>query len=112
MNANDLPPAARLACLIEAGVAANPDLKQGRHDFLVEDGACVLGFACLGAGLSRRQVERLEGFNEAADALNVPFKMWDPGSLLKRVATMNDEGWAIAGIVNDLRVGELALVTA
>ena len=47
MNTHDLPPAAKLAALIEAGRAANPDIPQGLGNFYHQGRACALGYAAL-----------------------------------------------------------------
>lgn len=111
MNANDLPASARLAVLIEAGRAANPDLKHGRAHLLNDDGeACALGFACLAAGATRETI-RLRPYC-IEDILGMPM-LPRRGNLLWRIAMFNDrEGSTIDGVVHALREGELAKVPA
>lgn len=58
MNMSDLPPAARLAALAEAGRAANPQIWYNPRSYVQTDfdgkilTACFLSFAALGAGYS------------------------------------------------------------
>jgi hypothetical protein len=106
MNINDLPPAAKLAALIEAGRAANPDLKLG-HGRLYDpckQEACALGYACLGAGIARNQVQQ---WGTAIRLL--PEFSWD---FQMAVATQNDRGATLDEIIQSLREGELAKVSA
>jgi hypothetical protein len=117
MNTNDLPPAAKLAALIEAGRAANPDLAHGRGHFYSssEGSACALGFAALGAGVARIKID-FDGAGESADtvegALGLPIRLFSSDALTGRVARMNDEGETIDEILFSLREGELAKVSA
>src|SRR5688572_28946699 len=93
MNTNDLPPAAKLAALIEAGRAANPDLKQN-HDTgiaLEEGGTCALGFACLASGISREVLGG--GFFLTTEAVR-HLELAD--ALAEGVYRANDQGASLA----------------
>lgn len=105
MNTNDLPPAAKLAALIEAGCAANPDLAHGRSVLLNERTACAIGFACLGNGYPREIVsEHIFGFG---------FLPEECARLAADVMRMNDVDHAsLEEICTSLREGELAKVRA
>jgi hypothetical protein len=106
MNINDLPPAAKLAALIEAGRAANPDLKHGRGAAYSADRseACALGFAAFGAGVSR----------EGAAWTTLDRIMPElTRALAYKVIAANDEGvMTLDQIIHSLREGELAKVSA
>lgn len=106
MNTNDLPPAARLAALIEAGRAANPDLKQGRGTLFNPDKgeACAIGFAKLACGVPRdtKAMQR--------DSMHALFSV--PFTICHEVVIANDRGQTIAEICTSLREGELARVPA
>ena len=105
MNTNDLPPAAKLAALIEAGRAANPDVKHGRGNLFYGGEACALGFAALGKGVSRGT---LSG-RALASALLPEY----PSSLRCAVMVRNDfAGASLDDIIRSLREGELAKVPA
>lgn len=108
MNTNDLPPAAKLAALIEAGRAANPDLKQGRGELLRPERheACALGFACLALGASRASILNFDfGFVDLEERYG--FK-----GLVDFVYKINDGGASLDEICASLREGELAKVAA
>jgi hypothetical protein len=105
MNTNDLPPAAKLAALIEAGVAANPDLSQGKVFPLMGDRACALGFACLASGMPRGLVEKI-GTDEAYMSLGLSM------FAAERIWKANDRGDSLAEICASLREGELAQADA
>ncbi len=112
MNTNDLPPAARLAALIEAGRAANPGLRKNSRDdgidFLCGRCACAIGFALLGAGVSRKAVRRMGTMiTDAAEALGLP------PSFCSRVAYFSDtRATSLDEVVHSLREGELAKLPA
>lgn len=106
MNANDLPPAAKLAALIEAGRAANPDLKHGHNVLLYNGAACALGFACLGVGAPR---ERINGYSIGPIQT---FLADFAGPLTDAVIAKNDGGASLDGIILSLREGELAKAPA
>lgn len=110
MNTNDLPPAAKLAALIEAGRAANPDLKHGRLNLLnvEQDSACALGFAALALGVTREDLVHRQ-ITRGYAALNKAF----PFTLVDRVWRVNDRQKAsLDEIIASLREGELAKVAA
>jgi hypothetical protein len=114
MNTNDLPPAARLAALIEAGRAANPDIKHGQCTLFKEKEACAIGFAMLGSGVSR---ESLPDFSTAMAACHLGFKhrkevIFTPRTLTEQVVRMNDSGASLRAICKALREGDLAKVPA
>lgn len=110
----DITPAARLAALIEAGIAANPDLKQGVDSLLVDDAACAIGFAALGAGATREQLRSPVRWSNAEVAIGfLPCFAWAPADALGwLVIYMNDEGRSLHAICESLRSGELSKVTA
>lgn len=113
MNTNDLPPAARLAALIEAGRAANPDLAHGRGTLLTEKSACALGFAGLGAGVSRETLRDPNGnYVALAKALGTKYAALSVCAKTVYGETMrrNDRGATLADICRELREGELARV--
>ena len=109
MDANDLPLAARLACLIEAGRAANPDLKQGYGDMLTGNEACAMGLACLGGGANREDVanKNFPALQKATGLQQVA-----GGVLVNKIICMNDRGASLDEIILSLREGELAKVSA
>lgn len=112
MNTNDLPPAARLAALIEAGRAAHPNLKHSKGLGMGEETACALEFACLGAGLGRPRFT-----SEAARRLGLEFRYayGMPGhqhNLAEQVVWDNDHGKSLDEILQSLREGELAKLAA
>jgi hypothetical protein len=127
MNTNDLPPAAKLAALIEAGRAANPDLRHGRGAIYERAmpgepaEACALGFACLGAGVDR---EALFQADLRGDAYSLAEEVSGaPQDLLREVWRANDirksyapDGTAIYRSLDEvcaaLREGEIAAVLA
>jgi hypothetical protein len=107
MNTNDLPPAAKLAALIEAGRAANPDLKHGMGAYLQDGAACAIGFATLACGVSRSDISRTirDGrLMEAFPGISNP-RQWQ---IFNRVEFMNDGGATLEQITRELREGELA----
>lgn len=124
MNTNDLPPAARLACLIEAGRAANPDLKHGQGSPYesVTGAACALGFAALAAGLTRPEIDcsyRLgskqvhAAYARIGSVLGIHAEGELPQVLARwvwdRVIRPNDNDYSIEEICHSLREGvELA----
>jgi hypothetical protein len=110
MDQSALPPAARLAALIEAGAAANPDLRHGRHDFYnhKKKSACALGFAAFAAG-AERSAMGIASFPTVERALGMG---WAVDNLLGQVSGMNDCGFSIFEICRSLREGELAKVPA
>ena len=105
MDQSALPPAAKLAALIEAGRAANSDLKHGAGTRAARRGgqryACAMGFAGLGMGIPFDDLQ----FNER---LSNAFPQW----LRFCVADENDCGASLEAICLSLREGELAKVTA
>jgi hypothetical protein len=104
MNTHDLPPAAKLAALIEAGRAANPDMKQRFGGMTIYGNTtCALGFAALGAGIPR---DRIAPTNEFFSVFAFADNLWSP------VARMNDAGSTLDEIIHSLREGELAKVSA
>lgn len=107
MNTNDLPPAARLAALIEAGRAAHPEMWQCRFRRISLDGraACALGFAQLGDGFPANDeaIHGTRGFQWLG--------MW-PGALRTAIANANNNGATLDEICASLREGELAKVAA
>ena len=109
MNTNDIPLAAKLAVLIEAGRAANPDLRQGQCALLVDKWACALGFACLGNGKTRDEVAALGGMSWKA--IYSAIGIFDDG-LIRSVWTANDRGASLDKIVRDLRARESVAATA
>lgn len=117
MNTNDLPPAARLAALIEAGRAANPDLKHGRGAWYVPENreACALGFAGLALGVPRDvMADSARNYRAVGNALGVePSDMiWTRTTLYGVVQRKNDAGATLDEIITSLREGELAKVPA
>ena len=116
MDQSNLPPAAKLAALIEAGRAANPDLKQGRGLLLRDDAACGIGFAALAIGMPRdylRAVPPHESAPYTGVARAVGVEPTPHGSeLTAQVARMNDCGASLDEICASLREGELAKVSA
>lgn len=115
MNTNDLPPAAKLAVLIEAGRAANPDLKHSacyrEHEGSRMVACCSMTMAALGAGVPRGEMERALSASELiGKALQIgsPFEseLWLDTSLANGSASSFDE------IILSLREGELAKVPA
>lgn len=111
MNTNDLPPAARLAVLIEAGRAANPDLEHGVRALIHEGRACALGFALLGAGCARNEMNPRKMPQYLGLYMPGSCPHGDPDMPLTwRVALMNDAGASLQDICQELREGELAKV--
>jgi hypothetical protein len=113
MNTNDLPPAAKLAALIEAGRAANPDIEQGKGSLRPTPvSACALGFAALALGMPRNCC--MDEAAEKADPLFVSAGFiggYRRGNgLIEGVFLLNDRGASVAEIVRSLREGELAKV--
>lgn len=108
MDQSNLPPAAKLAALIEAGRAANPDLKQGTGEMLCRNKACALGFAAFAIGLGREQMggpfTPYARLDKAIGDLS--------GNLTNRVYRANDNGATLDEIILSLREGELAKVEA
>jgi hypothetical protein len=113
MDQSSLPPAARLAALIEAGRVANPDLKHERCDyrkwsaFPELTAVCAVSMAILGAGVSRRQfggAPSATSFFDTALA-GIPVK------LLDEVSAANIGVNSFEDICLSLREGELAKVT-
>jgi hypothetical protein len=113
MNTNDLPPAAKLAALIEAGVAANPDIAHSDRITapLYGNQACALGYACLGAGADRDEL-RERSYIVVETLLGLPVTFAKSADLSWRVMTLNDGGASIPEICASLREGELAKVAA
>jgi hypothetical protein len=103
MNTNDLPAPVRLACLIEAGVAANPDVSQGqfnifRYGLYAPSRACALGYAILGMGVSRDRASVLSS-QDAVLLLGFPLNVDWVNDVWKK----NDRGEPIAAICDWLR---------
>lgn len=116
MNTNDLPPAAKLACLIETGAAANPDLTQGIASLLEGKKACAIGFAALAAGASRKDLLSQRSA-AVAKVFDVPYvdvlaPLGNQGTIYQRVIFLNDKGASLNDICRSLREGELAKVPA
>lgn len=111
MNTNDLPPAAKLAALIEAGRAANPDLKQGRGSWYDagKRAACAMGFASLGCGVNRKDIVSL-GAEPLICAIGISAEDWF--RFCSPITRMNDTGASLDEIILSLREGELAQVSA
>jgi hypothetical protein len=110
MNTNDLPPAARLAALIDAGRAAHPEIRHGNDGGLTPDcdSGCALAFACLGMGLSKQTLFSSAFRTGAA----VNFLRIDD-DLADGVVYMNDAARAsLDDICKSLREGELAKIPA
>lgn len=107
MDQSNLPPAAKLAVLIEAGRAANPDLKQGSGTLYnaFRQEACALGFACLATGTARGD---LGGWwtSNAQRHLDMPW------SICNGVMALNDFAGSLDEIILSLREGELAKAEA
>ena len=110
MNTNDLPPAAKLAALIEAGRAANPDLSlDGRvYFFESQKCGCALAFAVLGTGEIQRvnEDEIVIAAMRGARFLKMPQKLTDAVEMEAFYGKSLDE------ICASLREGELAKVAA
>jgi hypothetical protein len=105
MNTNDLPPAARLAALMEAGRAAYPDLGFDGSVYFVRRPmwcGCALAFAALGAGAPATW----PAVGEHIDAL--PF----PKRLKAEVERMAREVSSVEEIILSLREGALAKIPA
>lgn len=113
MNTNDLPPAARLAVLIEAGRAANPGIAHGKNEFYDDGKACALGFAALATGVQREQLARASIGRWRIVELAIGIQV-EPmtQTLAARVMGMNDSGASLESICQSLREGELAKVSA
>lgn len=116
MNANDLPPAARLACLIEAAVAANPDLKRTTAYYTTPfgitrgeamTGGCALCMATLGAGATRDEV-----MDEAGYSVSYRLLSFAPRHLLDELEAFNFRARNWDAVLRALREGELAKVAA
>lgn len=108
MNTNDLPPAARVAMLIEAGRAANPTVAHGRKQIWDPEtrSACALGFACLGAGIDIT----VGGYRYTADAVH---ELHLPFHLSNEIWSMNDRlNVTLEDLCHSLREGRLAKITA
>jgi hypothetical protein len=90
----------QLAALIEAGRAANPDLKHGKKELLDGDRACALGFAMLAHGFSRAQLVADSPYEEFRSALGAC------GSFIS-VWIENDEGATLDAICAGLRSGRI-----
>lgn len=115
MNTNDLPPAAKLAALIEAGRAAHPELKHGRGSYLRGGEACALGFAALACGVQQQSL--IDSYPFTDDLVKTPFikhigMTYRTGNLLGLVADHNDCGETLEEICQSLREGELAKLPA
>jgi hypothetical protein len=112
MNTHDLPPAAKLAALIEAGRAANPDLKQNKGELLRRGRACAMGFAALAAGAAREELDwDLVGPDSDVTAKRLLGDLYELGR--HSVIPMNDDdNKSIEEIIQSLREGELAKVSA
>ena len=115
MNTNDLPPAAKLAALIEAGVAANPGIQQGRSAIWKNGKACAIGFALLGSGMTGKDLSAacnsarvMQSISERLGLQTSPCT----ASLYWSVALMNDDGAPIEKICTALRDGQLAAIPA
>lgn len=106
MNPNDLPPAARLAALIEAGRAANPDIKHGIGHYFhpTEHQACAIGFAAMAKTGSRNPYAVSNGAMKIEDEFGNTMRF--------HIVKMNDGGATIEEICRSLREGELATVAA
>lgn len=109
MNTNDLPPTAKLAALIEAGRAANPDIGHGTNNYFDGKNACAIGFATLACGVDRKDITRRMRHPDVMAA--VGFKE-NQVSLFNRVEFENDAGMSLDDICKSLREGELATVAA
>ena len=115
MNTNDLPPAAKLAALIETGRAANPDIRHGRTTMFRDGAACAIGFAALGAGVSRTDLlpgtitrDRL-----VSRALGLGIEISPRrGNLLWETMMFNDTGVTLEAVCCSLREGALATAAA
>jgi hypothetical protein len=111
MNTNDLPPAARLASLIETGKAAHPDIAHGQGRLIHGGRACALGFACLAAGWTREKLEAdanagATGYDFLVAVTGLPYFHG-----VRDVWVANDRGASLEEICRALREGELATVT-
>lgn len=108
MNPNDLPPAARLAVLIEAGRAAYPNVTyNGRtyYNSTVKCG-CAMVYAALGAGMPASEGIGLRELLHFADEHGISDDLF---------AAVEAEAWDHASldeICHSLREGELATVAA
>jgi hypothetical protein len=110
VNTNDLPPAAKLAALIEAGRAANRDLYRSTECGPFLDGceACAMGFAALGAGVTREELRSLK-----RNTIDLAERLGFSVSLCSRTAYFNDySAESLDQVIHSLREGELAKVTA
>lgn len=112
MNTNDLPPAAKLAALIEAGMAAHPEIAHS-HEMLavvrfdvkadvchIKRG-CALCYAALGAGATADEVGK-EQYHAVYKRLRA-----FPIALLNEVETANFKQ-DIQTTIRSLREGALA----
>lgn len=112
----DVSPAQRLAALIEAGVAANPDLKPegGRVVCLERHTACALGYAMLAAGASREELNfPTDGVYRAGKrVLGMPISFFSSATLTGAIATAFDDGASLPEICESLRSGELSKIPA
>lgn len=107
MNTNDLPPAARLAVLIEAGAVANPHLHldgRGYYDPKFDKRACALCFATLGNGAAPNSYEDVVG---GIDKLGISLELKGAVECMAM-----GHGMTIREICRSLREGELAKVPA
>lgn len=109
MNTNDLPPAARLASLIEAGRAAHPRVNHGQGRAIDPDSnsACAIGFAAMSVGASPHS------FLMTSDAASKAGLVYDGvlgESMVSRVVRMNDREPkpSLDEICQSLREGELS----
>lgn len=112
MNTNDLPPAAKLAVLIEAGRAANPNVGRSVYAFARRgvkglNGGCALCMALLGAGVSQKTIHDGCGYVLVKERLSE----FSP-NLLWAVEKLNFEVDSFDEIILSLREGELAKVPA
>jgi hypothetical protein len=111
MDHGNLPPAAKLAALIEAGRAANPQMHQCQGAWFDDKGgACAMGFAAMGAGVGRNVVGNYALMNRFFGIVGVRSDRWMGFS--SPITRMNDNGASLAEICASLREGELAKVAA
>lgn len=106
MNANDLPPAARLAALIEAGMTAHPGITfDGRAYWNGPNNCgCAMMFAARGAGVAVHGAMDVMMFMDECG-------LW-AGRLPGLVEMAAFETTALEDVIKSLREGELALVAA
>jgi hypothetical protein len=110
MNTNDLPPAAKLAALIEAGRAAHPGLAQCHGAYFRPGAVCALGYAGLALGATSDVLLSCERMNDLF--MSVIGMKWRQGNLLGLVSEWNDGDVPLEEIITSLREGELAKVPA